>query len=429
MNRTLIANITPNKKIMISGFLEHIRDSKNMMFLVVKDISGRVQVTIEKQKLPKLVEKLNGIIAGSVVSITGTPYVSQYVKMGGIEIIPTDLTVESTAEAMPINNEANIDQRLDYRWVDLRSAQNTLIFKVQTLFTQSMREFLLKQKFLEIHSPKIISTPSESGADMFELNYFDTKAYLAQSPQFYKQMAMASGFEKVFEIGPVFRAEKSFTSRHATEFTGFDVEFSYIKSHKEVMKLEEKLLVYALTKIKKQYGDEIKELFNVDVIVPQMPFPRVSMKEAYEILRQNGIKIKDGDDFDAEAEKVLTDYFKKTTGHEFLFVYDYPANIRAFYHMRSNGGKISKSYDLYWKGMEITTGAQREHRYEKLKSQALKAGLTLEYIQFYLDFFRYGCPPHGGFGMGLDRLTLLLLNLSTIKEAMFIFRGPTRLKP
>jgi len=233
----------------------------------------------------------------------------------------------------------------------------------------------------------------------------------------------------VFEVGPVFRAEKSFTARHTTEFTGFDLEFSYIKSHKDVMKFQEKMLVYGLTKVKKQYGDEIKQLLNVDVVVPTLPFPRVSMKEAYEALRSEGIKINDGDDFDAESEKLLAEHYRKKTGHEFLFVYDYPAKIRAFYHMHSNGDKISKSYDLYWKGIEITTGAQREHRYEKLKAQALKAGLTLNHIQFYLDFFRYGCPPHGGFGMGLDRLTLLLLNLGTIKEAMYIFRGPTRLKP
>ena len=429
MKRTAVKNVKPNTEVKISGFVERIRDSKNMIFLVVKDVSGHIQVTLDKQTQPELCQKTSGIIAGSCVTITGKANASEFVKMGGIEIIPTEVIIESISEAMPINESANIDQRLDYRWIDLRSQKNTLIFKVQTLFTQSMREFLLKQNFIEMHSPKIISTPSESGADMFELDYFGGKAYLAQSPQFYKQMAMASGFEKVFEVGPVFRAEKSFTSRHTTEFTGFDVEFSYVKSHKEIMVLEEKMLVYALSKIKKQYGEEIKAQFNVDVVVPTLPFPRVSMKDSYDILRENGINIKNGDDFDIESERVLTEHFKKQTGHEFLFVYDYPAKIRAFYHMRSNGGKISKSYDLYWKGLEITTGAQREHRYEILKMQALKKGLTLNNIQFYLDFFRYGCPPHGGFGMGLDRLTMLVLNIQTIKEAMYIFRGPTRLKP
>ena len=183
----------------------------------MKDITGHIQVTIEKATNEELVKKLTGVIANSVLTITGIAHLSEYVKMGGIEMIPTDIKVESIADALPITDEANIDQKLDHRWIDLRSDKNILLFKAQSAFAEGFREYLIKNNFTEIHTPKIIGTASESGSDVFELTYFDTKAYLAQSPQFYKQMAMASGFERIFETGPVFRAEKYYTNRHATE--------------------------------------------------------------------------------------------------------------------------------------------------------------------------------------------------------------------
>ena len=250
MQRTYINELVPEKESKIMGWVEKFRDSKYMIFLVVRDISGKIQVTIEKEKMPEIVEALKGTIANSVVSVTGKSVISEYVKMGGVEFIPTKVEVTSHAEALPIMDNANIDNRLDYRWIDLRSERNILIFKIQSCFTNALREFLLNNKFIEIHTPKLIGTASESGSDVFEVKYFDKKAYLAQSPQFYKQMAMAAGFERIFESGPVFRAEQSYTNRHATEFSGFDIEFSYIESFEDVISLEEDLLIYALTKVK-----------------------------------------------------------------------------------------------------------------------------------------------------------------------------------
>jgi len=311
----------------------------------------------------------------------------------------------------------------------LLSPKNALMMKVQTLFVQSVRQFLCGANFVEMHSPKIISQPSESGSDLFTLDYFGEKAYLTQSPQFYKQMAMASGLDRIFEIGPVFRAEKSFTNRHTTEFTGLDIEMSWVKDVEEVMVMEEELLTFALTKVKEIYGTEIQKLFNVEIVIPKLPFPRLKMKTAIEILQDLDYDIEFGEDFSTEHEKALGEYLVKKNGHEFYFITDYPADIRAFYHMRNDNSNIAKGYDLYYKGMEITTGAVREHRYEILTKQALAKGNSQEKIQFYLDFFKYGCPPHGGFGIGLDRITMLMLGIPTIKEAMYIFRGPTRIKP
>ena len=429
MERTYIQELEFNKKSTISGCVEKLRDTRYMVFIVLKDISGAVQVSIEKEKQPKLAQEAVKAVTGSFVTFEGVLQQNEYVKNGGKEFIPTGIVLESIAEALPIDANSHIDQKLNYRWIDLRSEKNTLIFKVQSVFTNAMREFLNQNNFIEIHTPKLIGAASESGSEVFEVTYFDTKAYLAQSPQFYKQMAMASGFERIYESGPVFRAEQSFTNRHSTEFSGFDLEFSYISSVEDVMSLEEDLLIFALKKVKETYGEKIKEVFGTEVIVPTKPFPRMKLADVYASLKElYGYSIPEAEqnDLTTEAEKLCFKLAQEKFGSEFLFVTDYPAEKRAFYHMRKNG--VPQGYDLIWRGVEITTGAQREHRYEILKQQAEEKGLKKD-VEFYLEFFKYGCPPHGGFGLGLDRLTMLLLGLSSLKEAEFIFRGPNRLNP
>ena len=428
MERTYINEVKVGEKNKIEGFLENIRDKKTMAFIVVKDTSGKIQVTIEKEKCPEVAEKISGLLPHSVVAVTGEVVANDFVKLGGIEMIPEDIEVLSRAEALPMGDDANIDTRLDYRWVDLRTDKNNLLYKAQTCMIAAMREYCLKQNFVEIHTPKIIAAASESGSDVFELKYFDTKAYLAQSPQFYKQMAMAGGLERIFETGPVFRAEKSFTNKHATEFTGFDIEMSYIDSFEDVMKFEEELLTYALKKLAEEYGEKIKEVYGKEVIVPTLPFPRMKLLDIYdELEKRYGFTVPESEktDLTTEAERMCKQLAMDKFGHEFLFVTDFPKDKRAFYHMRKDG--IPQGYDLIWKGCEITTGAQREHRYEQLKAQADEKGLG-EDVKFYLDFFRYGCPPHGGFGLGVDRLTMIIFDLA-IKETEFLFRGPNRLTP
>ena len=430
------------ERVKVQGFVENFRNSKSMAFIVLKDITGKVQITIEKEKNPELAEKIEQLTGDSVITVIGEVVENEYVKMGGIEIIPEDVCLESIADAIPIARKeipatkkkkaverSSIDQRIDYRWIDLRTDENQLMFKVQTVLVNAMRQYLLEDNFIEIHTPKLIGAASESGSDVFEVKYFDRNAYLAQSPQFYKQMAMASGFERIFEVGPVFRAEKSYTSKHTTEFTGFDLEFSYINSFYDVMKMEEGLIKAGLTAVNEKFGAQIKELFGTEVIVPETPFPIVSLADLYKGLEEDfGYKPNEAEkgDLTTDAERLSYEWTKKHFNHEFLFVTDFDASKRAFYHMRNEEG-VPLGYDLIWRGVEITTGAQREHRYEVLKAQADEKGLA-EDVKFYLEFFKYGCPPHGGFGLGVDRLTMLLLGLH-IKESMFIFRGPNRLNP
>ena len=428
MERTYIKDITPGIR-RVSGFVENFRNKRTMAFIVIKDITGKLQVTIEKEKHPEMEEALAALTIHSVVTFEGEVVLNDYVKMGGIEMLPTSMKVESYAEALPIKDDSDIDVKMDYRWIDLRRDPNHLLIKLQTTLTAAMREFLVERNFLEIHTPKLIAAASESGSDVFAVKYFDTTAYLAQSPQFYKQMAMAAGLERIFETGPVFRAEKSYTNKHATEFSGFDLEMSYIDSFDDVMKIEEELLTYAIAKVKEAHGEELWALYGVELTVPTLPFPRMKLADVYaELEARYGYKIPDElkGDLTTEAERMTKQLAMDMFGHEFLFVTDYDAKERAFYHMRDERG-VPCGYDLIWRGCEITTGAQREHRYDVLKAQAEEKGLA-EDVKFYLEFFKYGCPPHGGFGLGIDRLTMLFLGLS-IKETQFLFRGPNRLTP
>ena len=424
-----------NKEITIEGFVDNIRDLQYVQFLVVRDSSGKLQVTIEKNEDNKnLNEIVSNLTNESTVKITGTLLKNEKVKLNGKELIPTDIIVTSKClDELPLNykdsKSALLDTRLNYRFLDLRSEKNLLMFKVQTCLINAMREFVVKNNFIEIHTPKIISAASESGADVFEVKYFDRKAYLAQSPQFYKQMAMCSGFEKVFEVAPAFRAEKSNSYRHTTDFTSFDIEMSYIDKLEELMDFEEDLFIAGLTAVKEKYGNEIKELFNVDVVIPTKPFPRIKLEELYIELEKNyGFKMnfEDVGDMNAESEKLASKYIMEKYGHEFVFITDFSAKKRAFYHKRENG--IPMGADPIWKGCETTTLALREHRYEILCEQAKEKGLG-EDVKFYLEFFKYGCPPHGGFALGVDRITMLLLETGSLKETMFLFRGPSRIEP
>lgn len=424
------------KEIKISGFVDSIRDLQWVQFLILRDRTGKVQITIEKseEKNNELVKLVSSLSLESTVTITGKVLSNEKVKLNQMEVIPSNIEITSiSALELPLNikdkNSAEIDTRLDHRFLDLRNEFNANIFKIQSEMVKAMRDFLYEKEFTEIHSPKLIPTASESGSEVFEVKYFDRKAYLAQSPQFYKQMAMASGFERIFEVGPVYRAENSNTNRHTTEFTGFDLEFSYIDGVEDVMEMEEQLITRMLEKVSEKYSTLISTTYGTEVIVPKTKFPRIKLANLYEELENRyGYVIPNEAKYDltTEAEKLAFKYSMEVHNSEFLFVTDYPKEKRAFYHLRKEG--IPQGFDLLWRGVEITTGAQREHRFDILVEQAKEKGLDKD-VEFYLEFFKYGCPPHGGFGIGVDRLTMLLLNLPTIKESMFIFRGPNRLNP
>ncbi|HEY4894824.1 MAG TPA: aspartate--tRNA(Asn) ligase, partial [Solirubrobacteraceae bacterium] len=398
-----------------------------------RDETGLAQAVLSKEEPPsELTEAISALTVESAVTITGDVVADERVKLGGLELKLTGLTVDSPAEPeVPIAPDSALDKRIDWRYLDLRRPDRRLIFEVQTTAEAAMRDFWRKERFIEIHTPKLMGSASESGAELFKVDYFEGVAYLAQSPQFYKQMAMAAGFGRVFEVGPVFRANPSFTSRHDTEFTSVDVEIAWIDSHEDVMAFEERWLAHVLEAVKLQRGEEIHETFGTELIVPSLPFPRVTLEDAKGMLRESGHEPPGvGHDLDPPSERALSALIKERHGHEFAFVTDYPSTVRPFYHMRhADDPSLTNSFDLLWKGIELTTGAQREHRYEQLLEQAADKKVDVEPIQYYLNFFRFGAPPHGGFGFGFTRLLMQMLGQENVREVTFLYRGPHRLEP
>jgi aspartyl-tRNA synthetase len=431
--RSLIKNLAAAQDgpVFLSGWVETLRDQKRIQFVVLRDESGSVQVTYKREEEDAQADVISSLTHGSFVTVEGRLVHDERVKLGGIEIQLDKLEIVTLADPeTPIADDTSIDKRMDWRFLDLRRPEMNLVFRIQTTIEHTWRQFWYENDFVEIHTPKLMASASESNAELFKMEYFETTAYLAQSPQFFKQMAMMSGLGRIFEIGPVFRADPSFTSRHATEFVSVDMEISHITSHEDVMAVQEQLLQRAIQAVKDKHGDEIKALFDIDVQVPTIPFPRIPLFEAIDIIKERGHVVERGGDLDPEGERQIAAHVAEEYGHEFVFVTDYPATVRPFYHMRhADNPALTNSYDLIWRGTEITTGAQREHRLETLIEQAKQKGLEPEGLDFYLDFFKYGAPTHGGFGMGLARVLMLLLHQPNIREVSFLFRGPNRLQP
>lgn len=446
IERVLVKDLAahPEGPVRVNGWVERVRDQRHVQFVILRDETGAVQLVngavvreahptgpIQTQKAART-DHIAQLTHGTFITITGELQKNERVKLGGLEIqIETLETVTAAAPENPVADDSGIDVRLDWRFLDLRRPEAQLIFRVQTTLLQAMREVWAERDFIEIQTPKMMSQPSESRAELFEVEYFERTAYLAQSPQFYKQMAQAAGFGGIFEIGPAFRADPSFTSRHATEFTSIDTEFSWINSHEDVMDLHEQLLRRALQAVQAKHGSEIEKHFKKKIDIPQTAFPRITLAQARQTLADRGYQLPRADgDLDPEAERRLCQWAKETHGHDFVFVTDYDSNIRPFYHMlHENNQALTKSYDLLYAGTEIATGAQREHRLDRLRAGATAKGLNPEELENYLDFFKHGIPPHGGFGMGLARLLMLLLGLGSIRETTYLFRGPNRLTP
>lgn len=362
--------------------------------------------------------------AGSAVEAVGT--VRSAERSGGVELAADRLSVAGPAETgLPLDERSPLADRLDWRHLDLRAPDAQLILRVQTTLEQALRAAWADEDFVEVHSPKLIPTGPRP-TELFSLRYFDRTAWLAQSPQFYKQMAMAAGLDRVFEIGPVFRAEPTVSPVHATEFTSVDAEMAWIDSERDVMAAAEGWLSRAVGAVAQRHGEEIAARFGTRVAAPAVPFPRVSLARAAEIVRAAGHPADAEHDLDRAGEQLLA----RHDSHPFVWVTDYPESERPFFHMRSaEDPSTSRSFDLLWNGIEVASGAQREHRYDRLLAQARARDVPLDPVRRFLDFFRYGCPPHGGLGLGLARMLMCLLGLPDIREVTFLPRDRDRLGP
>jgi nondiscriminating aspartyl-tRNA synthetase len=434
MHRTFVCDLRERvgQTVTVRGWVNARRLQRAIQFVILRDPTGLVQIT-HKRAGDLLERDIDSLTDQSAIVVTGRVVDNPAVKLGGLEIVPERVDVLGPAQApLPVDEHSGGEHRLDWRYLDVRLRPTArLVLEVASTFEQALREFAHAEGFTEMHTPKLMGTASESGAEVFAVRYFGGAAYLAQSPQFYKQMAIAAGIERVLEIGPVFRAEPSFTSRHATEFISVDAEMAWIDSADDVMVFEERMLAHALAKVAEAHGAAIAEAYGIELRVPRLPFPRITMTEALQVMRKDGWDpAGERADLDPEGERGISAHIARQAGHEFVFVTGFPASVRPFYHMRPAGRPdLTLSFDLLWKGLEITTGAQREHRYEVLLRQAAEKGMSTGPMQWYLDCFRYGCPPHGGLGMGLSRVLMAMLGLDSIRDTMFGFRGPNRLTP
>ncbi len=425
--------INKNGDIEIKGWAENVRNLGGLAFITLRDINGKYQITVSKNSNPELFEKLPDIKAESVLEVVGEKKNNEK-AVNGYEIIPKKLEILTVAEQpVPLNLsekvQSSLDKELDFRFLSLRKPKTAAIFKIQSTVSNVITKFFEDNGFYQIHSSKIISQATEGGANVFQIIYFDRTAFLAQSPQFYKQMMMAAGFEKVFEIGPVFRAEPHHTSRHLTEYTSVDLEMSFINSYEDVMTVMENLMVRIFKEVKERNRKDL-ELYGIELEELKTPFPRITIKEAGEILKKYGNKLKDDGDIDPEGERIMGQYVKEKYGSDFFFLTEFPWSIAQFYHMKKEGNEdVTNRADLIYKGLEITTLAQREHRYDVLIKQLNEKNLDPEKFKFYTDFFRYGVPPHGGSGTGLERIVKQMLNLENVAEATLLPRTPDRLVP
>jgi len=419
------------KAVFVEGWVSELRNLGNLRFILLRDITGTIQIVAHKDKVKKeIFNRINEVTEESAISVSGKVKESKQAP-GGREIVPEKIEIISKAEPSPIDvkewSKTELPKRLDWRFLDTRRKDVAAIFKIRSSIYKNIVNFFDEEGFTIINTPKITTLGLESGSESFVVNYFGKGGVvLAQSPQFYKQMFVVGGFERVMEIGPVYRAEKSHTTRHLTEFTGVDFEMGFIRDENDIMDMVEKMIKYIISAIKERRKEEL-ELLKIKLIIPKK-IPRISMPELKKILAKQGKKLKEDDDLDAEAEKMAGEYALKEFDEEFIFVTNYPFVKRPFYHMKpENDKKGTRSFDLLWKGVEIATGAQREHRLDILQKQAKEKGIKIP--KLYEDIFRYGAMPHGGVGFGLDRITQRMLNLDNVREAVLLPRDTERLTP
>lgn len=427
--RTLVSELTSKigETVKLQGWLHRIRNLGKIAFVILRDRSGLVQCVVNTKEV-----NIKGVKLESVVEITGEVCKNESVEKG-IEVLVKEFNIISEVrDDLPIeinkdNIEANLDTILNNRSISLRNPRVNAVFKIQAALAQGFSGYLRSQGFTEVFTPKIVAEGTEGGTELFEVKYFDKKAYLAQSPQFYKQMMVGAGYERVFETGHVYRAESHDTQRHVNEFVSLDLEMGFIEDERDIMKLETEMLKYIFNHIKKECSEELR-LLNVSIPEINGGIPSMRLTDAIELMRKKYNKTDLEKDIDPEGEKLICKYAKEELGSEFIFLTHYPQSKRPMYTMPAEGG-LTHSFDLIFRGLEITTGGQRIHNYEQLRGSIASRGMNPDSFSSYLEVFKYGMPPHGGLAIGLERLTAQLIGLHNVREATLFTRDRFRIKP
>ncbi|PSG98799.1 MAG: aspartate--tRNA(Asn) ligase [Nanohaloarchaea archaeon SW_7_43_1] len=435
LERKYTHNITTEdggEKVSVAGWAHEIRDLGGITFVVLRDREGQIQVIFKEDEDEELFEKAQEIGKEDIVHVTGTVEENDQAP-GDREIHPETLKVIGEAESpLPMDVSKNIDSdlstRLDARFMDLRKPEVHAVFSLRSHLIENMEEWFDENEYINIQTPTIAKMGAEGGAELFPVIYYDEEAFLSQSPQLYKQMLMAAGFDKVYKTGTAFRAEEFATSRHVSEISMFDVELAFIEDQHDVMNVLEESLRYTLEETKKEAADDL-DMLGIDLEVPEEDFPRIKFEQARRILREEyDHEPDDPEDLDTKGEKLLGEHFMEK-GHPAVFVVGYPGE--KFYYMEAREGDEyqSRRFDFIYRGLELASGGQREHDMDRLMNAVEDEGIDPEDISFYLESFKYGMPPHGGYGLGIDRLVKQVAELENVKEGILFPRTPDRLTP
>ena len=425
------------KIVTLAGWVHEIRDLGGICFLVLRDRTGRAQVTLVKKKTDaELLETVKRQSRESVVAVTGVVKAEPKAP-NGYELIPTSvILINEAASPLPMDTtgkvDAELDTKLDNRFIDLRREEEAAVFLIRSEVLKAIRTFFLENKFVETATPKIVAAATEGGTDLFPISYFDREAFLNQSPQLFKQILMSAGLDRVFEIGPIFRAEEHDTRKHLNEATSIDIEMSFA-DHEDVMDLLEKMMAYIYEHVKENCKKSL-DVLKKDLKVPALPFKKYPYEDVLKIINEEipeiEEKMKFGDDIGTQAEQLFGEYVFQTTGESHYFITDWPSAAKPFYAMPyDDRPEISKSFDMMHRTMELSSGAQRVHLHDLLCDRIIEKGLNPDGFEFYLKAFRFGMPPHSGFGVGCERLIMTMLELDNIREAVLFPRDRKRVSP
>lgn len=435
MDRVLTSDVRKKEgeEVELAGWVRETRDLGKIKFIVLADRQGEIQLTLKEDRAPEeVLDKASSLSRESVVRVAGEVSVNEQAP-GGREVLPEEIDVLSESEKpLPLDprgkQKADLDTRLDNRFLDLRKGKNKDIFRVRDLACTGARKWFEENGYTEIHTPKITVSGTEGGADVFPLIYYEKDAFLVQSAQLYKQLMQAAGFEKVYEITPQWRAEKSRTPRHVTESWSVDMEMSFIDNEKDVMEVQEEVVARMIEEIAESAKHELEDL-DVNVEPPELPLKRITYTEAVEIARDRGEGVEWGEDLNIKATRKVAEEMEEQ-GHRLYFIKNWPTEEKAFYYMPEPGKeRVSRTFDLNLGSWELSSGGQRIHDRSLLEKRIEEEGMDPGEMRFYLDAFRYGMPPHGGFGLGIDRFVAALLDIKNVKDAILFPRTPDRLTP
>lgn len=422
------------QEVIVMGWVRELRDLGKIKFIKLADREGFAQIIAKKDLPAELIEKIKNLGREDVIAVKGTVKASKEAP-NGVEIVPSEIRVLNVSEKpLPLELEtrktpALIDTRMDQRPLDIRIPENQAIIKIQAKLVEGMQKYLFENGFVQVFTPCLMGVASESGSEVFTVPYFKTEAFLRQDPQLHRELTLIGGLDKIFDLGTSWRAELSHTIYHLCEHRGIAPEIAFIKDETDTMRLEEQLIVAGIKSINEGCKNELA-ILGKTIDVPKMPFPELRFPEVYDILKGLGLEIKVGEDLNREAEALLWKYVKEKYDNDFYFLNRFPSAIKPFYVMKvDDNPKWARSVDLIYRGLELSSGGQREHRYEELIKSAKEKGLNLENLKWFTEFFKYGAPPMGGFCIGIERFTMQLLELPNIKDATLFPRTPERLIP